>query len=101
MFVKPKGLLIYIKLSQCFFITRCNLTLVISFLIFIFYIINPISAITLHLNALVFVLFGIKYHLTEVLEQPGGGFPALNVMEIRDRLMLTYVNKDRYRLMST
>ena len=49
------------------------------------YIVNPISAITLHLNSLVFLIFGIKYHLTEVLEQPRGGFSALNVMEIRDR----------------
>ena len=61
------------------------LKLVISILIFIFHIINPISAITLHLNALVFVISGIKYHLTEILEQPGGGFPALNVMEIHGR----------------
>ena len=48
-------------------------------------IINPISAITLHLNSLVFLIFGIKYYLTEVLEQPEGGFPALNAMEICDR----------------
>ena len=62
-----------------------NLKIVISILMFIFCIINPISAFTLHLNSLVFLIYGIRYHLTEVLEQPGGGFPALNVMEIRDR----------------
>ena len=67
-----------------FFMTRRNLKIVISILLFIFYIINPISAITLHLNLLVFEIFGIKYHLTEVLEQTGGGFPAHNVMEICD-----------------
>ena len=49
---------------------------------FIFYIINPLSAITLHLNSPVFLIFVIKY-LTEV--QPEGGFPALNVMKIREQ----------------
>ena len=34
---------------------------------------------------LVFLIFEIKYCLTEVLEQPGGGTPALNVMAIRDQ----------------
>ena len=48
------------------------------------YIINPRSAITLHLNSLVFLIFGIKYHFMAVQEQPGGGFPALNVMKIRE-----------------
>ena len=50
---------------------------------FYIYIINPISANTLHLNSLVFLIFGIKYHLTEVLEQGGGGFPATNVPDRR------------------
>ena len=49
------------------------------------YIINPISAITLHLNSLVFLIFEIKYHLREVLEQPEGRITALNAIEIRDR----------------
>lgn len=31
------------------------------------------------------MIFGIKYHLTEVQEEPKGGFPARNVKEIRDR----------------
>ena len=30
-------------------------------------------------------MFNIKYHLTEDLEQPGGGFPALNVTGIHGR----------------
>ena len=32
-----------------------------------------------------FSIFRIKYCLTEVLEQPGGGIPALNVKAIRDQ----------------
>ena len=43
------------------------------------------TTFTLHLNSLDFLIFGIQFHLTQVLEQPGGGFIALNVMEIRDR----------------
>ena len=38
---------------------------------FIFYI-NLLSAFILHLNLLDFLIYGIKFHLTEVLEQPGG-----------------------------
>ena len=34
---------------------------------------------------LVFLIFEIKYCLTGVLEQPGVGTPALNVMAIRDQ----------------
>ena len=34
---------------------------------------------------LVFLIFEIKYCLTKVLEQPGDGTPALNVMAIRDQ----------------
>ena len=34
---------------------------------------------------LVFLIFEIKYCLTEALEQPGVGTPALNVMAIRDQ----------------
>ena len=47
--------------------------------------INSLSALTLHLNSIRFLIFGIKFHLTKVLEQPGGGLPALNVIEICDR----------------
>ena len=32
-----------------------------------------------------FSIFRIKYCLREVLEQPGGGIPALNVKAIRDQ----------------
>ena len=58
----------------------------ISILIFTFYtrIINQISIIILHPIRKVFLIFRIKYCLTEVLEEPGGGTPALNVMAIRD-----------------
>ena len=52
----------------------------ISILIFIFYIINQICFIILYQIRLVFLIFEIKYCLTEVLEQPGDGIPTLNVM---------------------
>ena len=57
----------------------------ISILTFTFYIINQICFIILYQIRLVFLIFEIKYCLTEVLEQPGGGSPALNVMAIRDQ----------------
>ena len=57
------------------------------------YIIIPISAITLHSNSLVFVIFGIQYHLTEILEQPGGLTSWIYVTDV----MQTYVNKEHYR----
>ena len=56
----------------------------ISILIFAFYITNEICIIILYQIMLVFFIFEIKYCLTEVLEQPGGGIPALKVMAIRD-----------------
>ena len=34
---------------------------------------------------LVFLIYEIKYCLTEVLEQPGIGTPAFNVMAIREQ----------------
>ena len=43
-----------------------------------------IISFTLHLNLLGFLIFGIKFHFTEFLEQLGGRFPMLNVMEISD-----------------
>ena len=46
---------------------------------------NQICIIILYQSWLVFLIFEIKYCLTEVLEQPGGGTPALNVMAIRDQ----------------
>ena len=55
----------------------------ISILILTFYIINHISIIILHPIALVFLIFGTKYCLTEVFEQPRGETPAFNVMAIR------------------
>ena len=69
-----------------FFITRWNLKIVISILIFTFYIINQISIIIKHLTELIFQILTIILYLTEVLyKQPGGGTPALNVMVIRDQ----------------
>ena len=44
---------------------------------------NQICFIILYQIRLVFLIFEIKYCLTEVLEQPGGGATALNVMAIR------------------
>ena len=56
-------------------------------------IINSLSALTLHLNpSLVFLIFGIKFHLTEVLEQTGSGFPALNAMGIRLTYLIAFIN---------
>ena len=58
----------------------------ISILIFTFYIINQICFIIfLYQIMLLFLIFEIKYCLTEILEQPGGGTPAPNVMAIRDQ----------------
>ena len=57
----------------------------ISILIFTFYIINQICFIILYQIRLVFHTFEIKYCLNEILEQPGGGTPAFNVMAIRDQ----------------
>ena len=57
----------------------------ISVLIFTFCFINQLSIIILHPIWLVFIIFKIKYCLTEVLEQPGGGSRAFNVMMIRNQ----------------
>ena len=67
------------------FITRWNLKTMISILIFTFYIICQICFITLYQISIVFLIFEIKYCLTEILEHPGGGSPALNVITIRDQ----------------
>ena len=66
----------------------------ISILIYTFYIINQLCFIILYQIRLVFLIFEIKYCLTEVLEQPGGGTPAINVMAIRDQRH-TNVSKQR------
>ena len=52
----------------------------ISIVIFTFYIINQIFIIIQYQIRLVFLISEIKYCLTEVLEPPGCGTPALNVM---------------------
>ena len=52
----------------------------ISVLIFTFYIINQISIIILQPIRIVFLIFKIKYCLTDLLEQPE---EELNVMTIR------------------
>ena len=65
---------------------------------FIFYIINSSSALTLHLNLLGFLIFGIKFHLKEVSEQPGSGFSTLNIMEICDR---HHVNLCKQKMLQT
>ena len=56
-----------------------------SILRFTFCFINQLSIIILHPIWLVFIIFKIKYCLTEVLEQPGGGSRAFNVMVIRNQ----------------
>ena len=67
------------------FITGWNLKTMISILIFTFYIINQICFIILYQIRLVLLIFEIKYCLMEVLEQPGAGIPALNVMVIHNQ----------------
>ena len=57
----------------------------ISVYTFTFYVINQIFIITPYKIWLVFPIFRIKYCLTEVLEQPGGGTPALKDKAIRDQ----------------
>ena len=57
----------------------------ISILMFTFYIIIQIAITILHPIRLVFLIFRIKYCLTEVLKQPGGGTHALNVIVIHDQ----------------
>ena len=68
MFVKPEGLLVYIKLELMFFITRYNLKIVISILIFTFYIINQVLIFNFYIALLVLRIFLIKSGITEVLE---------------------------------
>ena len=62
-----------------------------------FYIINHISIIMLNPFRLVFLISEIKNCLTEGLEQPRGGTPALNAMTIRDQRHAN-VSKQRYWL---
>ena len=68
-----------------FCITRCNLKIVISIIIFTFYIINQISIFIQHLTPLVFWILVIKSNLTEISEQPRGEILALNVLAIRNK----------------
>ena len=68
----------------------------ISILIIAFHIIciNQIPIIILHPIGLGFLIFRVKYCLTEILEHPEGGTPVLNVMAIRDQ-RLANVSKQR------
>ena len=50
-----------------------------------FCFVNQLSIIILHPIWLVFIIFKIKYCLTEVLEQLGGGLRAFNVTVIRNQ----------------
>ena len=68
-----------------FFITRYNLKIVISILIFTFYIINQVSILNFHITRLVLQIFRIKSDITEVSEQPKCQLSALNVKAIRDQ----------------
>ena len=80
------------------FLIQRNLQTMISILIFTFYIINQICIIILYQIRLVFLIFEIIY--TEVLEQPGGGTPVINVMAIRDQRHAN-INKQRKLLADT
>ena len=68
-----------------FFITRYNLKIVISILIFTFYIINQVTIFNFHITRLVLQIFWNKSDITEVSEQPKCQLSALNVMAIRDQ----------------
>ena len=68
-----------------------------QFLYFILYIINPLSALTLHLNSLAFLIFGINFHLTEVLEQPSTDFSRLTSWRYVTDVTQKYVNKGHKR----
>ena len=57
----------------------------ILIVIFTFYIINHIAIIFLNPIRLIYIIFIIKYCLTEVLEQPGAGTPVLIFMAISDQ----------------
>ena len=59
---------------------KLQMKIMISILIFTFYVINQISIIILHPIRLVFLMFKTKCCLTEVLEQPGGDSPTLDIM---------------------
>ena len=73
----------------------------ISILIFIFYIINQICFIILYQIRLVFLIFEIKYCLTEVLEHPGAELPRLMSWRYATNVTQTSVNKERYWLTPT
>ena len=68
--------------------------------IFTFYIINQISIIILLPIRLVFLIFRIKYCLTEVFEQPGRGTTTLNVMAMCDQRHAN-VSEQRTLLLTT
>ena len=81
-----------------FFITRYNLKIVISVLIFTFYIINQVSIFYFHITLLVLQIFGIKSDITEVLEQPKWQLSALNVIVICDQGHANVSNSNTPRL---
>ena len=62
--------------------------------IYILYYQSSTHIIILQPVRLVFLILRVKYCLTEDLEQPGGGIPALNVMAIRGQRH-TNVGKQR------
>ena len=68
-----------------FFITQYNLKIVISILIFTFYIINQVSIIDFRITQLVLQIFLIRSDTTVVSEQPKCQLSALNVMAICDQ----------------
>ena len=77
-----KGLLVYIKLSLCFFFHH---SLNPENNDFISYIYILYFQSTIHYFRLHFLMFRSKYCQTEVLEQPVGGTPSLYVLTIREQ----------------
>ena len=67
------------------------------------YIVNQICFIILYQNRLLFLIFEIKYCLTEVLEQPGEGaeLPRLTSGRYATNVTQTSIKKERYWLTPT
>ena len=86
MFMKPEGLLVYIKLSNVFHhsIQPKN---VISIFIFTFNIINQAPIFDFHITRLVLQIhvFQIKSDIPKVSEQPNYQLSTLNAMAICDQ----------------
>ena len=83
MSVKPEGLLEDNIKTLMFCIIQCKLKILISILIFTFYIFNQMYLIIFHPNSLVILEKCNILFVTDVLEQPANEIPVHNVVAIR------------------